>query len=156
MTDASPSLLKPDLYEAGETGAGQESKCLERRSAGVAVPLLRGGRCDCGYVFFPMQTFGCERCGRTGDALQPHPLIGRGRLRSAATVHVHADEKRKTPFVIGTVALDGGPIIRTLLLDAVDDRAALGMRVEAVLVPVDLPEQEKTVLDLRFRAESST
>lgn len=37
-------LLKPDLYGLGAAG----------------TPTLLGGRCECGYVFFPMQTFGCE------------------------------------------------------------------------------------------------
>lgn len=98
-----------------------------------------------------MQTFGCERCGSSGAALQPLSLAGRGRLRSAATVHIHADEKRTTPFVIGTIALDDGPIVRTLLLDAPADRDAPGTRVEAVLVPVEAAETGTRALDLRFR-----
>jgi uncharacterized OB-fold protein len=132
MSSAPPRLLKPELYEQREDGP----------------PALLGGRCECGYVFFPMQTFGCEQCGRRGAALQPMSLRGRGRLRAAATVHVHADEKRPAPFVIGTIALDDGPVIRTLLLDAPPDEQAPGKQVEAVLVPV---EGTPDVLDLRFR-----
>ena len=135
MSDAPLPLLKPDLYESGVND----------------TPLLRGGRCECGHVFFPMQTFGCERCGRSGAALQPLSLAGRGRLRSAATVHIHADEKRKTPFVIGTIALDDGPIVRTLLLDPPADRDAPGTRVEAMLVPIETVESGQHALDLRFR-----
>ena len=33
-------------------------------------PALIGGRCVCGHVFFPMQTYGCEKCGRYGDDLK--------------------------------------------------------------------------------------
>jgi len=158
MSDAPLPLLKPDLYESGaeqesECRDGQEPECRERRSAGAAThdtPTLRGGRCECGHVFFPMQTFGCERCGRSGTALQVFSLTGRGRLRAAATVHIHADEKRKTPFVIGTIALDDGPIVRTLLLDPPADRDAPGTRVEAMLVPVETAELGHA-LDLRFR-----
>jgi uncharacterized protein len=134
MSDSLP-LLKPDLY-----------------AAGVPTPTLSGGRCECGYVFFPMQTFGCERCGRSGTALQPIALAGRGQLRSAATVHLHADQIRKTPFVIGTIALDDGPLVRTLLLDIPSDREAPGIRVEAVLVPVTTSDPSQDALDLRFRA----
>jgi uncharacterized OB-fold protein len=98
-----------------------------------------------------MQRFGCERCGRSGAALHPLSLAGRGHLRSAATVHIHADEKRGTPFVIGTITLDDGPIVRTLLIDVPADRDAPGMRVEALLVPVETAEPGQYVLDLRFR-----
>ena len=139
MADAPLPLLKPDLYAIGT----------------AHTPTLLGGRCECGHLFFPMQTFGCERCGRTGPALQPFPLAGRGRLRSVATVHVHADEKRKTPFVIGTIVLDDGPVVRTLLLDAASDRHAPGTPVEAVLVAVETSEPGKQALDLRFRTVSA-
>lgn len=134
MSDAQLPLLKPSLYARSDD----------------AAPLLLGGRCGCGHVFFPMQTFGCERCGKFGDALQPFALQGRGTLRSAATVHLHADEKRPAPFVVGTIALDEGPVIRTLLVDAPADRDAPGTRVAAVLIPVDT--ENGRALDLRFRA----
>ncbi|HEY8537713.1 MAG TPA: OB-fold domain-containing protein [Steroidobacteraceae bacterium] len=133
MSDASLPLLKPALYARGER-----------------APVLLGGRCECGHIFFPMQTFGCERCGRFGKALQPMQLRGHGRLRAAATVHVHADEKRPTPFTVGTIELDDGPVIRTLLLNASPDHAAPGTEVEAMFVEVETSDGEK-VLDLRFR-----
>jgi len=136
MLDSSSALLKPSLYTQRD---GEP-------------PVLLGGRCECGYVFFPMQTFGCEQCGRTGAALRPMSLRGHGRLRSAATVHMHADEKRPAPFVIGTIALDDGPVIRTLLLDAPPDDQAPGKPVEAVLVPVDSTGE---AFDLRFRVVSA-
>jgi uncharacterized protein len=133
MFSSSLPLLKPALYARSGT-----------------EPVLLGGRCECGFVFFPMQTFGCERCGKFGDALQPFELKGRGTLRCASTVHVHADEKRTAPFVIGMVALDEGPVVRTLIFDAPADHEAPGTLVEAVFVPV-LTEQGEA-LDLRFRA----
>jgi uncharacterized OB-fold protein len=133
MSEVPLPLLKPALYARGEP-----------------TPVLLGGRCVCGHVFFPMQAFGCERCGQFGEALQPTPLRGHGRLRAAATVHVHADEKRPTPFTVGTIALDDGPIIRTLLLDAPPDHAAPGTEVEALFVEVDTADGGKA-LDLRFR-----
>ena len=135
MLDATLPLLKPDLYAVSTSQA----------------PHLLGGRCECGHVFFPMQTFGCECCGRNGESLRPLSLAGRGHLRSLATVHVHADTKRSVPFVIGTIALDDGPLIRTLLIDAPTDQDASGLRVEAVLIPVDVAEAGATALDLRFR-----
>jgi uncharacterized protein len=136
MFSSSLPLLKPTLYARSATGA-----------------VLLGGRCECGYVFFPMQTFGCERCGKHGDALQPFELKGRGTLRCASTVHVHADEKRTAPFVIGMIALDDGPIVRTLILDSPADHDKPGTPVEAVLVAVETEQGE--ALDLRFRAVSA-
>ena len=134
MPDSSPPLLKPALYARGVDGE----------------PVLIGGRCECGYIFFPMQTYGCEQCGRSGNSLQPIALRARGTLRASATVHVHADENRPAPFVVGVIALEEGPVIRTLLVDARADHDAPGTPVEAVLVPIDSTSAE-TMLDLRFR-----
>lgn len=129
-------LLKPALYAADDADPQR-------------LPRLLGGRCHCGYVFFPMQTFGCERCGKDGAALKPVSLRGSGTLLTAAVVHMHADKRRPTPFAIGTIALDDGPVIRTLLADIqlVDAPRA---RVEAELVPVTR-EDGAQALDLRFR-----
>ena len=118
------------------------------------VPVLHGGRCVCGYTFFPMQSFGCERCGRTGDDLQPIQLSGRGRLVATAAVYVHSDRTRPTPFVIGTVALDDGPVIRTLLTEALPAHNKHSVRVAATLVPVERSDGNGTALDLRFRITS--
>lgn len=132
-------LLKAALYAPDTSG----------------VPVLHGGRCVCGYTFFPMQTFGCERCGRTGDDLQPMELSGWGRLVATAAVYVHSDQKRPTPFVIGTVALDDGPVIRTLLTEAPPANGE-PVRVAATLVPVDNSDGSGTALDLRFRIASAS
>ncbi|MDP1840304.1 MAG: OB-fold domain-containing protein [Reyranella sp.] len=120
-------LLKPTLY----TPAG----------------ALLGGRCTCGHVFFPMQTHGCEVCGRYGADLQPMTLSGRGKLLSATIVHLHADKARATPFTIGKIALAEGPVVRTLLLDR-DREIAPGTPMAARLVPIG-----ETGLDLRFAPE---
>ena len=138
MNDGILPLLKPDLYAVN----------------GTRAPTLLGGHCDCGYVFFPFQNFGCERCGRSGVALQPLALKGCGRLRAVATVHVHADEQRKVPFVVGTIALDEGPVIRTLQVDPTTEQLAVGMRVEAVLIPIQTKDG-RDALDLRFRTVGS-
>jgi uncharacterized OB-fold protein len=96
-----------------------------------------------------MQSFGCERCGRFGHALQAYDLKARGTLRCATTVHVHADANRTAPFVIGMIALEDGPVIRTLIIDSPPDHEAAGAQVEAVLIGV--PCESGEALDLRFR-----
>jgi len=125
VTDA--ALLKPTLYTASGT--------------------LLGGRCTCGHVFFPMQTHGCEVCGRHGVDLQPMILSGRGTLLSSTVVHIHADKARATPFTIGKVLLADGPVVRTLLIDP-DKEVAPG----TVMVTALVPGSDGT-LDLRFAPE---
>jgi uncharacterized OB-fold protein len=132
------NLLKSQLYS--EDGHGRQS----------AEPVLQGGRCRCGHVFFPMQTYGCERCGSHGDALTPQALSTLGTLLASAVVHLHADKNRPAPFTIVKVALDDGPVVRTLLAD--DSGAiALGQRMTAKLTPIQQGDGE-TVFDLRFTA----
>lgn len=129
------ALLKPALY--GEARSGD-------------VPVLHAGKCACGAVFFPMQSYGCDVCGRHGDDLSSVDLEGRGELIAAVVVHLHAPRpgapSRKAPFVIGAIQLDGGPTVRTLLGGT--EAPAPGTRMVATLAPVE--EAETPTLDLRF------
>jgi len=125
VTDA--ALLKPTLYTA--SGA------------------LLGGRCTCGHVFFPMQTHGCEVCGRHGVDLQPMILSGRGTLLSSTVVHIHADKARTTPFTIAKILLADGPVVRTLL---VDPHKAIAPGTAMVTALVRTGDGS---LDLRFEPE---
>lgn len=130
-------LLKPSLYATTADG-----------------PVLLGGACRCGHVFFPMQTFGCEQCGATGDALTSRALRAQGTLRSAAVVQLHHDKRRVTPFAVGVIQLDDGPVVRTLLSD-VSLASELRARVRATLVPV-AQEDGASALDLRFAKDSES
>jgi uncharacterized OB-fold protein len=135
----STKLLKYGLYSSN----------LDEPNGSAVV--LHGGRCRCGHVFFPMQTYGCEQCGRHGDALMPCLLSASGTLLAEAVVHLHADKNRPTPFTVVKVALDDGPVIRSLLADD-GDVISPGHRMAAKLVPVRQSETGETVLDLRFSA----
>jgi uncharacterized protein len=126
--------LKP-LYAAGQDGSDDV--------------ILHGGGCECGFVFFPMQTYGCEVCGRHGASLQPRSLKGRGVLIASALVRIHADKTRPTPFTIVEVALDDGPTVRTLLAEGTAEPAP-GAPMRAVLVPVGPSETGEDLVDLRF------
>ena len=77
-----------------------------------------------------MQTYGCERCGRHSERLRLASSRPRARCSRATVVHLHADKNRPAPFTIVKVALDDGPVIRTLLAE---DSApvAPGQRVTA-------------------------
>jgi len=138
-------LLKPSLYAEEGTAAVPDH------------PALKGGKCACGHVFFPMQSYGCEVCGRQGEALQPLRLSGRGKLVASATVHIHAGrtpaanaevKQHTAPFTIGSIALDDGPTVRTLLV-GIDEKALQpGQAMVTTLVPVGAGA--KSILDLRF------
>jgi len=128
-----PDLLKPELYTAPAEGR----------------PALRGGRCGCGHVFFPMQTYGCEACGATGDALRPALLAGQGRLVASSRVMLHARTDRAAPFTVVTVKLDDGPVVRTLLAHDAESVLPAGQPLYATLVEVPRPDGG-TALDLRF------
>lgn len=125
--------LKPTLYTVPETG----------------LPALRGGRCACGHVFFPMQSYGCERCGRAGEALVPALLAGRGRLVAASRVQMHARKDRQVPFTVVSVQLDDGPVVRTLLREDSAEPLTVGQPMFAALAEVAQPDGS-TRLDLRF------
>jgi uncharacterized protein len=96
-----------------------------------------------------MQSYGCERCGRSGDSLTERALSGSGRIIALATVHLHAGKGRQAPFTVATIALDDGPVVRTLL-DAESERDAKpGSSVVTKLVPIS-KEDGGSFLDLRF------
>lgn len=132
-------LLKPALYSESGTSALPE------------FPALIGGRCVCGYVFFPMQTYGCEKCGRHGDDLSATPLSGRGKLIASATVHMHMGKGRQAPFLVGSIELDDGPMVRTLIVES-DEALAPGDTMLTALVPVTVGEDGER-LDLRFKPQ---
>jgi uncharacterized protein len=130
MTD----LLKPGLY---------------REETGGSLVLL-GGACPCGHVCFPMQSYGCEVCGR--QDLAPRTLAGAGRLIASARVHLFMGKSREAPFTVGAIQLDDGPVVRTLIVEAASPLRP-GQRMAALLAPVAGPEGEPR-LDLRFAPEA--
>lgn len=137
---AETELLKPALYATEGTASVPDH------------PSLKGGKCQCGYVFFPLQTYGCEVCGRTGDALQPVALSGRGTLIASSTVHIHAAKNHEAPFTIGAIKLDDGPTVRTLLVDVDAKALKPGQPMVTKIVPVSSAAGK--TFDLRFTTAS--
>lgn len=113
-------------------------------------PALLGGRCRCGHVFFPMQTYGCEKCGATGDALQPAALPATGTLVASSRVLLHARKDREPPYVVVSVRLDDGPVVRTLLDEDTTETIAIGSALRGRLMEVARTEAGTPVVDLRF------
>lgn len=99
-------------------------------------PVLYGGICVCGHIFFPFQTYGCERCGSL--ELQQRALPGCGRLIAAVTVYVGPSSRYAAPYVVASIQLDSGPLITAIAeaTGALPDNA----RVKAVLKRLVGPE----------------
>jgi uncharacterized OB-fold protein len=113
-------------------------------------PRIRARRCACGHVFHPPHAYGCEKCGRDGGATVPTEVDARGVLTAFATVHVHP--KLPTPFALGRVTLDAGPVVEAWLGDEATE-AMLGARVRATLVEGGVNDAAAPILDLRFVPE---
>ncbi|MDH6260536.1 zinc ribbon domain-containing protein [Bradyrhizobium sp. BR13661] len=111
-------------------------------------PALLGGQCkSCGRKFFPMQTYGCEKCGSTD--LEPIALTGRGKLIASAKVIMSANPNRPAPFVVGSVVTEDGVFVRSLLEVPADTQLAKGTAMVTTLVPETRPDHGET--DLRFK-----
>jgi uncharacterized OB-fold protein len=111
---------------------------------------LLGGECsDCGYVFFPMRTYGCERCG--GINLAARALTGRGRVLTRATVHEHHGPGRTAPFTVAAVLTEDGPMVRAVLDPATENEIEIGSMVVTTLVPETRPDRGE--FDLRLTRE---
>lgn len=114
-----------------------------------APAVLHGIKCSCGYVAFPAQAYGCERCGRFGINLQPMKLKGSGQLMASSKVHLHAAPYPVVPFTVVEVSLDDGPIVRGLLASNQPSVLPTGSRVVATLQAEQI-ETDRSILDLRF------
>lgn len=132
------ALLKGSLYREGGTAALPDH------------PALLGGRCNaCGYVFFPMQRYGCEKCGSTD--LAEHAISGKGKLLASARVHLYAGKNRQAPFTVVSVRLDDGPIVRTLL-EGGEGALTPGAALTTTLVGINDAEGNPK-RDLRFATQ---
>jgi uncharacterized OB-fold protein len=132
-------LLKPTLYRS------------EGTADAPTRPALLGGVCNNGHVCFPLQHYGCERCGSVD--LQPRPLAGVGRLLASARVHLHPGKGREAPFTVGSIELDDGPIVRTLIVSG-DAPLVAGARMATLLAPA-VDAEGRECLDLRFEPEAT-
>jgi uncharacterized OB-fold protein len=84
------------------------------RAAQVAASRCRA----CGLVAVPAERYGCERCGALPAGHDRLDLRAAGRVASFAEVHRHHQPEPTTPFVVAAVEVDGGPVLKGVLLDA--------------------------------------
>jgi uncharacterized OB-fold protein len=93
--------------------------------------VLDASRCPhCGLLAVPPEPIGCERCGTPAAELASTTVSSAGAVIGHAVVHEHARPEPPTPFVVVEARLDDGPVVRSLLRDAVAGEVRLGDRVE--------------------------
>jgi uncharacterized OB-fold protein len=115
--------------------------------ASAAAPTLAGTRCGgCGATFFPSSKIGCVVCGSID--LRDVALTARGHLHSSATVHRHRGDDIETPFSVGEIVLEDGPVIRATMLP--NDDAAIGDAVEAQWVVTKVDDAGDETVEPRF------
>jgi len=115
---------------------------------------LNGVSCKaCGFLAFPHQSYGCERCGASGEALSERPLSPHGRLNAFASVHLHFGKDIEAPFIIGTITLDDGPTVRCTLMDRDETHLSHGDKVVAKVFVNDRPDPDNPKREIRFERE---
>lgn len=125
---------------------------------GETSPCLRGQRCShCGQVAFPPNPYGCEVCGSSGDAVVEERLAGHGRLLAFVTTN-HANQRDiPVPYTVASIALDSGPVIRSLMIKPTDEGLKVGDVVEAVIVEGNRGASAgQSVPEIRFQLRSRT
>ena len=80
----------------------------------------------------PVERYGCERCGALPADHDRLDLRAAGRVTSFAEVHRHHQPEPPTPFVVAAVEVDGGPLLKGVVLDGAEAAGPLGVgeRVE--------------------------
>ncbi len=93
--------------------------------------LLIGNRClQCGAKFFPPRQV-CGECRST--EFVSFQFCGRGELYSYTTIHqAPAGFETQTPYLVGMIRLDEGPLVEAQLTDANAEHLRVGLRVEMV------------------------
>ena len=92
---------------------------------------LIGNRClRCGTRFFPPRQV-CTECRST--EFEPFSFSGRGKLYSFTTLRqAPAGFEDQTPYSVGMIQLDEGPMVEAMLTDVDPEDLEVGMRVEMV------------------------
>lgn len=117
---------------------------------------LVGNVCQqCGTKYFPPRQV-CTKC--RGTEFEPYPFNGRGELYSFTTLRqAPAGFEQFTPYTVGMVKLDEGPLVEAMLTDVNDADLEIGMRMEMVTRKIRQEEGERGLLvyGYKFRPEDA-
>lgn len=98
----------------------------------------------CGTKHFPPRRV-CNKC--RGTALEPFRFDGKGELYSFTTLRsAPAGFEAFTPYSVGMVKLDQGPLVEAMLTDVNEQDLVIGMRMEMVTRKIREEEGERGLL----------
>jgi uncharacterized OB-fold protein len=112
-------------------------------------PRLIGSRCrETGEVFYPVQAM--NPVTHKAGTIERVELDGAGTLLNYTRV-LRGIPGFETPFAIGVIKLDAGPILTTQLADWADVDLRTGMRVELVIGQIKRDADGTVVTGPKFR-----
>lgn len=121
---------EPALYEVDDEG----------------VPTLYAMTDSTGYVTYPFQHLGSQKTGEFGDQVSRTKLRGTGTVTALATVNFHQNPEIEVPYVVASIVLDEGPMVRAVVAPGTEP--SIGTRVRATTTRVARKETE--LAELRF------
>lgn len=106
---------------------------------------LVGNVClKCGAKHFPPRQV-CSKC--RGTEFEPFRFSGQGELYSFTTLRsAPAGFEVYTPYSVGMVKLDEGPMVEAMLTDVNEEDLMIGMRMEMVTRKIREEEGERGLL----------
>ena len=117
---------------------------------------LVGNVClNCGMKHFPPRQV-CTKC--RGTEFEPYQFNGNGELYSFTTLrNAPAGFESFTPYSVGMVRLDEGPLVEAMLTDVNEDALEIGMRMEMVTRKIRQEDGERGLLvyGYKFRPAES-
>ncbi|MCC7163194.1 MAG: Zn-ribbon domain-containing OB-fold protein [Anaerolineae bacterium] len=117
---------------------------------------LVGSVCSkCAAKYFPPRQV-CPKC--RGTEFEPLRFSGNGELYSFTTLRsAPAGFESYTPYSVGMVKLDEGPLVEAMLTDVNEDELAIGMRMEMVTRKIREEDGERGLLiyGYKFRPAQS-
>jgi uncharacterized OB-fold protein len=107
----------------------------------------------CRKVSCPSGRYGCPHCGAAAEAQDLCDLSGQGSLKGFVLVNVDLPGERSAPYIVGTIALEEGPIIEGILLASGDPVYSLDQRVRAVAVRVTGDSEHVNSFECQFATD---
>lgn len=112
-------------------------------------PRLVGSRCsETGQLFFPVQAM--NPVTQKAGTMVRVEIEGEGRLLNFTQV-VRGMPGFESPFALGVIELDAGPILTAQLAEWKDIQLRSGMRVQLVIGPIKRDSDDTVVMGPKFR-----
>jgi uncharacterized OB-fold protein len=112
-------------------------------------PRLLGSRCrETGEAFYPVQIM--NPVTRKTGTMEDCEFAGRGRLQNFTVIN-RGMPGFESPFALGVIELDEGPVLTAQLTDWNPESLAFGRRVELVIGTIKHDADGTEVIGPKFR-----